>query len=122
MSVDVAIDELHRRVVASGPAAFLVTVGDSGAPHVVSVAVGWDADALVAPVGRTSASNTVARPQVTVLWPVAEDGYSLIADGAGTIADDGTTLRVAPTRAVLHRLADVPAEDQRPTCVRILPG
>ncbi len=127
MSVDVALDELRDRTDACGPVAFVISVGEGEEPHLVSASVGWDGDALAATVGRSTAANAARTGTASLLWPVADDGYCLIVDGAASLEADGDgehggTVRVSPTRAVLHRLASVPAGDERPSCVRILPA
>jgi hypothetical protein len=82
----------------------VLTVSDDGRPHVVHAPVGWDGDRLAAEVGRRSAANATARPAVSLLFPVRDDGdYSLIVDG--TAAVDGQRLLVTPTKGVLHRPA-----------------
>src|SRR5437899_3155437 len=90
MSVSVALTALADRVAEFGPVAHLVTVGDSGTPHVVSVAVGWDGDDLTAGAGTKTAHNAGARPQVTLLWPAHPGGaYSLIVDGQARLVSGG---------------------------------
>ena len=115
VSVAVSLEELARRVEDFGPVAFLVTT-DGATSHVVSVAVGFDGAELSAPVGRSSQRNIEATAIATLLWPGRDGGpYSLIVDGAART--DGDLARVRPTTAVLHRLADAPAD--LPSCVRI---
>ncbi len=126
MSVDVALDQLRGRTESCGPVAFVISVGEGEEPHLVSARVGWDGDSLAASVGRSTAANAARAGTVSLLWPVADDGYCLIIDGAASVEADGDgeqggKVRVSPTRAVLHRLASVPTGDERPSCVRILP-
>src|SRR4029453_9843485 len=52
---------LLDRIREYGRGAFLITVGDSGTPHVVSVAVDWDGATLTTQAGRTSRSDTAPR-------------------------------------------------------------
>lgn len=105
VSLGVELADLQQKVSEFGPVAFLVTTGDGARPHVVSVRVQLVERRLVAGVGRTTAANVAARPDVTVLWPAAEgEDYCLIVDGrAGATA---STLEIEPVRAVLHRVAD----------------
>jgi hypothetical protein len=113
----VALDRLREEVDTYGPRAFLVTVGPGGGrAHVVSVLVRLDGGSLVAGAGRTSCANAASNPDVTLLWPpaVAEGPYSLIVDGHASV-DGEATIRVEPTRAVLHRVAGV--DDAVPNCV-----
>jgi hypothetical protein len=66
--------------------------------------------------GRTSRANIVTSDAVTLLWPGDGGPYGLIVDGAAQLGD-GDTVTIAPTRAVLHRLAA--ASDELPSCVPI---
>ncbi|MGA4788016.1 pyridoxamine 5'-phosphate oxidase family protein [Nocardia sp. AB354] len=54
--------------------------------------------------GSHTRDNVAARPAVSLVWaPREPTGYSLIVDGLGTLEDD--RLVIAPTRAILHRVA-----------------
>ncbi len=122
MSLAVDLEGLDERIAEFGPAAFLVTVGDDGHPHVVSVAVARDGDRLATRAGRRTRANLAARPILTLLWPAGPGGqYSLLVDGevaaGGPGADDDPTVAVTPTHAVLHRVADAPGEG--PTCLPV---
>jgi hypothetical protein len=123
MSVAVSLDALHARVDEFGAAAYLVTVGGSGAPHIASVTVSWSGDRLVMGAGRTSARNVAAGDTVTLLWPPsAPDGpYSLLVDGGAEVLppadDDDTRVAVSPATAVLHRTAQ--ADPSGPRCVAV---
>lgn len=121
MSIAVGLAALYEQIDAFGPQAFLVTVSDDGAPHVVSVLVGRSGDDLEVGAGRTSRANVGARSVVTLLWsPPAGDGaYSLIVDGTGVASDDGDSVAIRPTAAVLHRI--VGAAGDGPSCVPVLP-
>jgi hypothetical protein len=121
MSIAVSLQELHDRIEACGARAFLVTVSEGGAAHVVSVVVRRDGDALAFDAGRTSRANLAARPTATLLWPskAFEHGeYSLIVDGHADTADDGDAVTVDPTAAVLHRIAGSTGDG--PSCIRVL--
>ena len=107
--------ELAARIEEYGPIAFLVTVGEAGRPHVVSVRVAWDGDAVaVDGAGPTTAANAAARPDVTLVWS-PRSAYSLIVDGR---ASDEGSLRVLPTRAVLHRTPE--GDPSAPNCITVL--
>jgi hypothetical protein len=121
MSLAVSLQELHDRVEACGPQAFLVTVSEAGDAHVVSVVVRQDGDVLAFDAGRTSRANLAARPTATLLWPARafDNGdYSLIVDGDGDVNDDGEAVVVRPTAAVLHRIAGSTGDG--PGCIRVL--
>ena len=116
-----SLQELHERVEACGPQAFLVTVSEGGDAHVVSVVVRREGDALAFDAGRTSRANLAARPAATLLWPsrTFDNGeYSLIVDGDSAVADDGDVAVVHPTAAVLHRIAGSTGDG--PSCIRVL--
>jgi hypothetical protein len=120
VSVAVSLQELHERIEACGPRAFLVTVSEGGDAHGVSVVVRRDGDALAFDAGRTSRANLAARPTATLLWPSRsfDDGeYSLIVDGDG-VAADGDGVVVHPTAAVLHRIAG--SAGGGPSCIRVM--
>lgn len=106
-------------------AAYLVTVDDDYRVHTVDVEPELDGQLfIVGLVGGKTRRNVENRSAVTLLWPPAErGGYSLIVDGVTQLTDgdesgDTATLRVTPTRALLHRKAD-PAVggDLRHDCV-----
>ena len=110
-----SLEELARRVEEFGPLAFLITTDGTGS-HVVSVAAHFDGRQFSLPAGRSSRANIDAMAAATLLWPSPDGGpYSLIVDGDAR--SDGDTAVLRPTRAVLHRLADAPADV--PSCVRI---
>ena len=110
MSIPVPLDSLRDAVRERGMRAYVLTVSEDGRPHVVHAPVGWDGDRLAAEVGRRSAANATARPAVSLLFPVRDDGdYSLIVDGSAVV--DGQRLLVTPTKGVLHR----PAPGAEPT-------
>ena len=115
MSIPVALERLVDETRRFALAPYLLTVGDDARPHAVAVAAAWDGAALAMDVGKRSASNATARPQVSLLWPPSEPGgYSLIVDGSAALARDGRVV-VTPTRAVLHRPAATP-DAAKPGC------
>ena len=104
MSVKVELDELAARIDEYG-FAYLVTVSDAGAAHVIAVTPRITTDGVVVDaLGRHSIANATAHPSVTLVWPPTQPGgYSLIVDGGVAVGDDSVT--VSPARAVLHRPA-----------------
>jgi hypothetical protein len=86
----------------------------------VSVNVAFDGAALVAGAGRTTAANVGERPDVSLLWAPAPDGYSLIVDGPAAVRAgvDGNVIVVSPSRAVLHRTVTALADG--PSCITVL--
>jgi hypothetical protein len=129
VSIAVELAELRQRVADHGPAALLVTVGDDGGPHVVSVEVALTDGALVAGAGRTTVGNVERRSAVTLVWPApAGSDYCLLVDGAASViaageaasaSAAGAQVVVAPSRAVLHRLAGA-GDAAGPSCITIL--
>jgi hypothetical protein len=117
VSAPVALQELASRVEEFGPHPFLVTTAPDRRPHVVSVTVRFDGARFSFPAGRTSRSNVAANEGLTLLWQAVGGPYALIVDGTGDVDGDAETVMVTPTRAVLHRLADAPAD--LPSCIRI---
>lgn len=104
MSIKVDLDQLAG-ALGDYPIGYLITVSDDHRAHTVAVDAQLNDGVLdVGAVGNSTRRNTLAHPDVTVLWPPLEPGgYSLIVDGRGELLDD--SLRVIPQRAVLHRPA-----------------
>jgi hypothetical protein len=117
MSVPVELSAVRDRIAEYGAVAYLVTVGELGRAHVVSVEVRVDGDRIVVPTGRTSRRNLVANPALTLLWPPRLDPtYSMLVDGVATsFSDDPAEATVEPHSAVLHRVAGATADG--PTCM-----
>jgi hypothetical protein len=110
MSVKVDLGKLAD-ALANVTFGYLITVGDDYRAHTVAVdPMLVDGRLEVSGVGRSTARNVTAHPDVTVVWPPREPGgYSLIVDGHGALTD--ATLTIAPSSAVLHR----PAVPNTPT-------
>lgn len=103
MSIAVPLDELAERL-ADFPWGYLVTVRNDGRAQSLAVPTCLVGGALVATVGRGTAANATARPNVTVLFPgTGGEDFSLIVDGDAHI--EGDRIAIAPTWAVLHRPA-----------------
>jgi len=127
VSVPVPLERLRAAVDERGGSAYLLTVSDDGSPHAVHAPVRWDGDGIVAEVGKRTAANAAARPAVSLLFPLREQAdYSLIVDGTAAVEsrDETRSLRVMPTRAVLHRPAAVPdpASPCAADCVPLFPA
>ncbi len=95
----------------------MITADDEYRVHTVAVEPRLDGASLdVGQIGGHTRENLARRNEVTLLWPPPEPGgYSLIVDGQAEVAEsDGETvgLRVAPTRALLHRNIDSPSVAQ----------
>jgi hypothetical protein len=109
MSIPVELEALHAQVLAYGSAPLLITVGDDGRPHAVSVAVGWDGGVMTAAAGGRTKGNCGLRPDVALVFPAVEaGGYLLIVDAVAATTDDG--VRLTPLKAVLHRNAAGPTD------------
>jgi hypothetical protein len=103
MSIAVPLDELAERLTQY-PWGYLVTVRDDGRAQSLAVPTQYVDGRLMATVGKGTAANAVARPNVTMLFPGASgNDFSLIVDGDAAV--DGDVLAVRPTWAVLHRPA-----------------
>ena len=115
MSVAVSLGALGGQVEQFGAWPYVLTVGDDGRPHAVSVEMAWDGAVFRLGAGRRTVANALARPAaVTLLWPPFEPGgYSLIVDGSAS--SDEETLIVTPTAAILHRTGP-PRPDSPPGC------
>ncbi len=102
-------EDLAEVASRHGPSAYVLTVSDEGKPRIIHVPVVVTDGVISATVGRGAAANAVARPEaVTVLWPAADDGFSLIADGRATVMGEpgpDTAIEIAVTWAVRHRPA-----------------
>lgn len=139
MSIPVPLDELAAALDRRSNAAYLLTVGEDGTTHCVASTVEWAGEELVVPAGRTSARNAACRGHVVLLSPPAAglatpspggdgaspaDGYSLIVDAEVTATSPlegavGSTVRVRPTHAVLHRPAVAPNGRRGHDCVHV---
>lgn len=107
MSIRVELEDLRAATGEYGWA-YLLTVRDDERAHVVAVTPEWHDDALVMRVGRGTAANAAARPNVSLCYPPTDPaGYSLIVDGDATVgaSGDDATVSFAPTGAVWHRPA-----------------
>jgi hypothetical protein len=107
MSVKVELGELATKL-ADFDVAYLVTVSDEGRSHVLSVwAEPTEAGIVVEGVGRHTQENADTHPDVTLVFPPLQGGgFTLLVDGRASV--DGTTVTIAPTKAILHRPAAGP--------------
>ena len=120
MSVPVDLAALRDRLAEYGPHPFLTTVNEDGTPHVTSVTVRLDGDALVVGTGRRTRRNVVDRPSVALLWPPAPDpAYSLIVDAVavGGAEEGSEDVRLTPHAAILHRVSG--ADGEGPNCLGV---
>ena len=115
MSVKVDLDQLSS-ALDDFTFAYLITVGDDYRAHTVAVEpVLVDGVVDVGSIGKSTRSNAGAHLEVTLVWPPREPGgYTLIIDGRAELTD--TTLKVVPSRAVLHRKA-TPGAVTKPGCL-----
>jgi hypothetical protein len=65
MSIPVAIEKLKDETSRFALAPYLLTVTDDARPHAVAVAATWEGGALAMDVGKRSAANAAARPEVS---------------------------------------------------------
>lgn len=114
MSVPVTPSRLEAAAREHGPLAYVVTVGEDGAPHVVQADVQVSGEQAATLVGTRTAANARGRSHVCLLFPARhDDDRTLIVDGVAAVDatedDRAFRLRLTPTRAVLHR--PLPAPD-----------
>jgi hypothetical protein len=105
MSTKIELHELADTMRDYG-FAYLLTVTDDQRTRAVAVTPSAGAIGLTFTdgLGRGTRANLANRPDVTLLWPPADaGGYTLIADGRVTVADDVATF--VADHAVLHRPA-----------------
>jgi hypothetical protein len=102
MSVAVALADLA--VTLEGfPWGYLITVADDGRPRVRAVPTKLVEGRLWCVTGDGARTNVADRPRVTMVFPAADGGMSLIVDADAEVLADGIAL--TPTGAVLHRAA-----------------
>ncbi len=107
MSVEVPIEQVFADVGSWG-FCYLLTVSDDERPHLLALrptVVGNDGHRVLRldAGGGRACRNATARPQVSLVFPPADAGMSLVVDGVASV--DGSVVNVAPTWAVLHRAA-----------------
>lgn len=119
MSVPVELSALRDAIADHGRVAYLLTVNEDATPHAVSVEVSVEDDVVVVGTGRRTRANLERASRVTLLWPAGPDpAYSLIVDATvASLADDAATAALAPSSAVLHRVAGAPGDG--PGCVPV---
>jgi hypothetical protein len=108
MSIPVELETLRDQIGRHGTSGFMVTAGEDGRPHVVSMVPRWTDDhpltAMRVGGGRRTVANIARHRSVALLWPAYEPGgYSLIVDATASV--DGTDVVLTATKAVLHRPA-----------------
>ncbi len=102
MSATVAAGDLRETLSQYG-IAYLITVGGEARPHAVQVCAELCSGRFVVPdAGSRTRRNIADHRAVTLLWPPLEPGgYTLLVDGAATVA--GNDVEIVVERAVLHR-------------------
>lgn len=109
MSMKVELADFVEKAAGYGNG-FLLTSGWTKGPHATHVRLTYRATSdgvqSICQAGRTARANIAANPNVTLLWaPLQTGGYSLIADGLATAAEEGP-VTIEITSAVLHRPAE----------------
>ncbi|MGO1593494.1 MAG: hypothetical protein ACTHW1_04330 [Ancrocorticia sp.] len=108
MSIPVSSDNLAN-VAAHYDAAILITLPENGYAKLLTVdpEIGPDGTITVMGPSASMAANVGRDPHVTLVWqPRVHHGWTLIADGKGTIthgSDAPPALIVTPESAMLHR-------------------
>ncbi len=106
MSIAVTLADLPAAIDQQIGWCYLLTVTDDSQPRVIAIAPTWSVGGVLsAEVGRGTAANVQARPNVTLVYPPASaaDGMTLIIDGSASM--DGSTVSFLPGTAVMHRPA-----------------
>jgi hypothetical protein len=103
VSIRIEPDAIAAAVGERGPAAYLLTIGEDR-PHAVSVAVSVIDGGLRVGAGRRTSANVAERRAVTLLWPLSAEhpDHTLLVDGEASVDDEGATITVVPTAAILH--------------------
>lgn len=122
MGQPVSFEQVVAAVERFGPLAVLVTVSDTGRPHLGTVHVARGDAVLGVRVGPSTAANARAQPRVTLSWLPDGADYQLIVDGEASVGggpgDDGLhELTIRPDRGILHRVAG--HEAAGPSCVAL---
>lgn len=100
--------------------AYLITVDSENRPHPVPVMPVLDGDTVHVGAlgGRRSRANLARSSDVTVMWPPpVPGGYTVIVDGTAEVSDAGgdlASLKIAPSRAVLIRVATPESPGETP--------
>ena len=105
-----SLERLGSEIDAATTTPYLVTVGDDGRPHCVSVSLRRSGSELAVGVGNTTFTNAAARPLVSLVWPPSKpNDHSLIVDATASASGPDRQLRLSATKAVLHRSAEASA-------------
>ncbi|HTM85712.1 MAG TPA: pyridoxamine 5'-phosphate oxidase family protein [Mycobacterium sp.] len=119
MTPNVDFDRLAEKLVGHDYA-YLITVDAENRPHPVPVmpVLKGDTVHIGALGGRRSRGNLARSSDVTVMWPPpAPGGYTVIVDGTAEVSDPGAdlaSLTIAPSRAVLIRVATPTSPGETP--------
>ena len=86
MTVPVAPTVLEAAAREHGPLAYVVTVGEDGAPHVVQADVQVSGEQAATLVGTRTAANARVRARICLLFPSRhDDDRTLIVDGVAAV-------------------------------------
>lgn len=110
MSHKVDPSELAVAAAPYGDTPFLLYSSADGSArvnHVVAVVAQGEPRVSINGFGRGVVRRLSDGVTLSLLWPAPDDGFSLIADGIGTLDENETTIILEITAAVLHRPAPV---------------
>jgi hypothetical protein len=115
MSITVELSSLAD-VIQRFRFAYLMTNSVKGAPRAVAISpVLQGGELVVNGLGRRTRENALERSTVGLVWPPqSEADYSLIVDGEAAVV--GESLRITPTRAVLHRPSPASTAEASGSC------
>lgn len=110
MSHSVEPTNLAASAATYGNTPFLLyssSTGSARVNHVSAVVADGEPRVTVTGFGRGVVGRVANGAVLSLLWPAPDAGFSLIADGTGTLDESETTLTLHVTAAVLHRPAPV---------------
>lgn len=110
MSHKVDPSELAVAAAPYGETPFLLYSAADGSArvnHVVANVAQGEPRASISGFGRGVVSRLSDGAALSLLWPSPDNGFSLIADGIGSLDENETTIVLEITAAVLHRPAPV---------------
>jgi hypothetical protein len=117
VSIKVELSEVREVAAGQAPFAYLLTVSADGSAHAVAIDPAIGDGAITLEAGGTSCRNATANEKVSLLWPPATfEDYSLIVDGIATVS--GSSISIAPSRAVRHRPAPGGGNDCAPVALK----
>jgi len=116
MSAHVDLDQLAA-ALDDFTFAYLVTVNEGHRAHVVTVDPRFaEGIFIIDAAGDRTSTNLARHHDVTIIWPPGDPGgYTLLVDGRAELSSG--TIKITPSRAVLHRPAAPETKQSTPGCL-----